>query len=147
AAHALCAHRDLGAGLLRAGSGPPAASRALRGPLGLAWRLQRTTVLAWTVSFAVVGSVLGGVAYSVADLASSSPRLQTLLSALGGKAGIVDAFFAATLGILGIVASGYAVQATLRLRSEEEDALAEPLLAASVSRLRWAASHLVFAAV
>lgn len=144
-AHALCAHRDLGAGVLPPRIGPATASRWLGGTLGLAWRLQRGGLLGWTIGFAVIGSALGGIARSVADLANTSPRIRMLVGALGGQAGIVDAFFAAIFGILGIIASGYAMQAALRLRSEEEDARAEPVLAASVSRLRWATSHLVFA--
>jgi ABC-2 type transport system permease protein len=147
AAHALCARRDLGAGLLPPRTGAATAPRSLGSALGLAWRLQRGTLVGWTASFVVVGCVLGGVAFSVDDLVSSSPRLQTLIAALGGQADIVDAYFAAIFGILGFVATGYAIQAALRLRSEEEDARAEPVLAASVSRLAWATSHLVFAAI
>ena len=123
------------------------ASRRLGSTFGLAWRLQRGGLLGWAIGFAVIGSALGGMAHSVAALANSSPRIQMLVGALGGQADIVDAFFAAIFDILGIVASGYAVQAALRLRAEEEDARAEPVLAASVSRLRWATSHLVFATV
>jgi ABC-2 type transport system permease protein len=146
-AHALCARRDLGAGLLPPRTGPAAASRSLGSALGLAWRLQRGTLVGWTASFVVVGGVLGGVAFSVDDLVSSSPRLQALFAALGGQTGIVDAFFAAVFSILGFVAAAYAIQATLQLRSEEEDTRAELVLAASVSRLAWATSHLVFAAI
>lgn len=147
AAHALCARRDLGAGLLPPRTGPAAASRTLGGPLGLAWRLQRGTLVGWTAGFLVIGGVLGDVAFSVDDLVSSSPRLQTLFAALAGQSGIVDAYFAAIFSVLGFVATAYAIQAALRLRSEEEDARAEPLLAASVSRRAWATSHLVFAAI
>jgi len=147
AAHALCARRDLGAGLLAPRIGPAAASRSLGSALGLAWRLQRGTLVGWTASFLVVGGVLGGVAFSVDDLVRSSPRLQILFAALGGQTSIVDAFFAAIFTILGFAAAGHAIQAALRLRSEEEDARAEPVLAASVSRLAWATSHLVFAAI
>ena len=146
AAHALCARRDLGAGVLSPRPGRATASRWLAGAPGLAWRLQRGMLLTWTLGFAVIGGVLGGVAHSVPDLAHSSPRISAVLAVLGGDAEIVDAFFAALFGVLGVVASGYAVQATLRLRSEEEEARAEPVLAASVSRIGWAAGHLVFAA-
>jgi ABC-2 type transport system permease protein len=145
AAHALSARRDLGAGIVPARSGPATASRRLSGALGLAWRLQRGMLFGWTIAFAVVGAALGGVAQGLAELLNSSPRLRMIVTTLAGQAGIVDAYFASVLGILGLVASGYAVQATLRLRSEEEEARAEPVLATSVSRLRWATGHLIFA--
>ena len=48
------------------------------------------------------------------------------------------------MGILGLIAAAYAIQATLRLRVEESSLRAEPVLATLVGRLRWAGSHLVF---
>jgi ABC-2 type transport system permease protein len=147
AAQMLSARRDLGASIVRPRPGRATASRWLGGPFGLAWRLQRGALLGWTIGFAVIGAALGSVAQSVADLLNSSPRIRVLVATLGGQGAVVDAYFIAVFGILGLVASGYGIQATLRLRSEEEDARAEPVLAASVSRLRWATSHLVFAAL
>jgi ABC-2 type transport system permease protein len=123
------------------------ASRRLSGALGLAWRLQRGALFGWTIAFAVVGAVLGAVAQGLADLMNSSPRLSTMLATLAGRSGIADAYFTAIFGMLGLAAAGYAVQATLGLRSEEEDALAEPVLATPVSRLRWATGPLLFAAL
>ena len=50
------------------------------------------------------------------------------------------------MSIVGLIASAYAVQATLRMRVEESSGRAEPVLAtATGSRWQWAASHLVFA--
>ena len=46
-----------------------------------------------------------------------------------------------------MLATGFAVQATLRMHGEESALRAEPLLATPLSRGRWAASHLVIAAV
>jgi ABC-2 type transport system permease protein len=46
-----------------------------------------------------------------------------------------------------MLAAAYAVQATLRLRSEETELRAEPVLATAVSRTGWAGSHLLVAAV
>jgi ABC-2 type transport system permease protein len=64
---------------------------------------------------------------------------------LGGSSSAVDTFLAVVMVYTGTVASLYAVQAVLRLRQEELAHRAEPLLATSVSRLSWAASHVVFA--
>jgi ABC-2 type transport system permease protein len=57
----------------------------------------------------------------------------------------VDAFLATIVSMLGMIASLYAVQASLRMRSEETAIRVEPLLSTAVGRLRWASSHLVFA--
>ncbi|MEJ7841428.1 MAG: hypothetical protein WKF95_06615 [Rubrobacter sp.] len=145
AAYALTARRDLGAGLLPTRPGPATASPGLRSPLGLAWRLQRDTLLAWAAGFAVVGAILGSVAESAADVVGDSPQLRGVIERLGGSSGLADAYFAAVMGLLGLVASGYAVGAVLRLRSEESSGRVEPVLATAVGRLRWATSHLLFA--
>jgi ABC-2 type transport system permease protein len=58
-----------------------------------------------------------------------------------------DAFLFLIMYTLGQVISAYAISAALRLRSEEVDGRADPVLATPVSRLRWASSHLFFAAV
>ena len=64
---------------------------------------------------------------------------------MGSSSGIADTYFAAIMGLLGLVAAGYAIGAALRLRGEEASARVEPVLASPVSRWRWAASHLSFA--
>jgi ABC-2 type transport system permease protein len=45
--------------------------------------------------------------------------------------------------ILALVGTGFVIQSVLRLRSEETSLHAEPVLAAAVSRARWAMSHIV----
>jgi ABC-2 type transport system permease protein len=145
AALALSARRDLGSGLLPTRLGPAVASPWLRSPLALAWRLQRGTLLAWTAGFVVFGAILGNVGDSAVEVIEDNPQLKAVAEQLGGSSGLADAYFAAVMGLLGLVASGYAMGAALRLRSEEANGRAEPVLAAAVSRVRWAASHLTFA--
>jgi ABC-2 type transport system permease protein len=147
AAVALSARRDVGAGLLPSRPGPATAAPWLRTPLALAWRLHRGLLAGWTVGFAVVGVVLGGAGGSVDDMVGGNQRLEDIFTRMGGRAGLVDAYLAAVMGILGLLAAAYAIQATLRLRSEETGGRAEPLLATAVGRLQWAGGHLVFSAV
>jgi ABC-2 type transport system permease protein len=146
-AYALSARRDLGGGLLPARLGPAAAGPWLRSPLALAWRLQRGSLLAWSVGFALVGAILGSIGEAGAKVIQDNPQLRVVVERLGGSSGLVDTYFAVVMGLLGLVASGYAIGAALRLRSEETDGRAEPVLAAPVQRVRWAASHLTFAAL
>jgi len=144
AAVALEARRDVGAGLLPQRPGPATAAAGLRSPLALAWRLHRGLLAAWTAGFAVVGVVLGGAGSSVADMVAGNQSLEEVFTRMGGRTGIVDAYLASVMAILALMAAGYAIQATLRLRAEETNGRAEPVLAGAVGRLRWAASHLVF---
>ncbi|MDQ3793874.1 MAG: ABC transporter permease, partial [Actinomycetota bacterium] len=145
AALALSARRDLGSGLLLPRLGPAIASPWLRSPLALAWRLQRGSMFAWTFGFGVVGAILGSIAQGGVEVIQDNPQLRVVAERLGGSSGLADAYFAAVMALLGLVASGYAVGVVLRLRSEEATGRAEPVLAAPVSRLRWVGSHLTFA--
>lgn len=145
AAYALSARRDLGAGLLTPRLGPATAAPGLCSPLALAWRLQRGALLAWTAGFAALGVGLGAVSPSISQFVDV-PQLQDWAIRRGARdAG--DAFLFTIMYVLGQVASAYAITATLQLRSEEAELRAEPVLATSVSRLRWASSHLLFGAI
>jgi ABC-2 type transport system permease protein len=144
AGFALVERRDLGAGLLPQRPGPAAGSRSLRTPLALAVRLQQGTLLGWAAGYAVAGAVFGGVAKGVADLLNGNAQLADLMARMGGRQGLTDAYLASIMNLFGMIAAGYAVQAVLRLRSEETSGRAEPVLAGAVSRLRWAAGHLLF---
>ena len=144
AAVALSARRDLGAGLLPARPGPAGAAPGLRTPLALAWRLHRGLLAAWIAGFAVLGVVLGGIAEGVGDLVGDNQNLQDMFARMGGRSALIDAYLAGIMGLLGLFAAGYAIQATLRLRTEESSLRAEPVLATAASRLRWAGSHLAF---
>jgi ABC-2 type transport system permease protein len=145
-AYALVTRRDLGSGLLPERLGPASADAGLRGPLGLAWRLQRGTLLAWTAGFAVYGAAIGGVSDNIGDIVGGKSG-RDVLAKIGGHHGLVDAFLNAMMALMALLASAYAVQAVLRLRSEETGRLAEPILATRVGRIGWAASHVVFAVV
>jgi ABC-2 type transport system permease protein len=137
--------RDFGAGLLPGRLGPASAAPSLRSPLALAWRLHCGLLLGWTLGFAALGLIFGAVAQSVADLAADSSGLVEIFNRLGGASAIVDSYFASVAGIMGLIAAGYAVQSTLRMREEESTGHAEVLLTDSVGRLRWAGGHLLFA--
>jgi ABC-2 type transport system permease protein len=143
---ALVSRRDLGAGLLPSRPGPAQAAPALRSPLAVAWRLQRGVLAGWTAGFALFGAVFGSIAAGIGDLLRSSAQIRDAVARMGGHHSIVDAFLASVMGIIGVAASAYAVQATLRLRTEETEQRAEPVLATAVTRIRWAASHLAFGA-
>lgn len=142
-AYALVERRDLGAGLVADRLGPAGSTR-LGSPLALAWRLHRGSLLGWTAAFAGVGLVLGNIADNVSGFVDSSSARE-MVAKLGGTDALTDAFISAEMGIMGLVASVYCIQAALRPRTEETGRRAEPLLAGAVSRTGWAGSHLVIA--
>ena len=147
AAVALSARRDAGAGVVVPRSGPAAAAPGLRSPVALAWRLHRGMLVGWTAGLAVGGVVIGSVVDSTTDMAAESTQIRDILQRIGGAQSLADAFLSTTGGFVALVVAGYAVQATLRLRAEEDGLRAEPVLATATGRVSWAASHLVFGAL
>jgi ABC-2 type transport system permease protein len=144
AAIAIAARRDVGAGAFPPRPGPADAGAGLGSALGLAWRLHRGSVFAWTAGLAVLGGVYGAAADSVGDMLEGNPQLMEIFEQLGGEQGLTDAFFSAAVGIIAIVTSAYAIRAVLRLQVEEEGLRAEPVLATATPRVGWAWSHLLF---
>lgn len=142
-AHALTTRRDIGMSFLPSRPGP--AAGRISSASGLALRLQRGALTGWTLSFAVVGLVFGGLANGAAELVGDNARTQEIFRRMGGAAGLTDTFLAATAGLLGMVAALYVVASVLRLHGEETAGRAEPVLAGPVGRTHWAAGHLVVA--
>lgn len=144
-AYRLLARRDLGAGLVAERPGPATSPPSLSGPVGLAWHAQRGPLVAWTVGLAVFALVIGGAAHGVSDQLGSSEAVLQALARVGGPQAIEDSFIALGFTIFGLVAGAYSISATLQLHDEEEAGRAESVLAAAISRTRWASSHLLFA--
>jgi ABC-2 type transport system permease protein len=146
-AFVLAARRDLGAGLLPDRAGRGTASRLLSGPLGLAWRLERATLLGWATGYAFTFAACGAAAKGIGQLFGTSTALQREFTRLGGQAAITNAYLAALMLLAGLVAAAYATATILRLRSEEAGERAEPVLATTTGRIRWAFSYLAVAVV
>ncbi|GAA4240948.1 exporter of polyketide antibiotics [Actinomadura meridiana] len=147
AAGALSSRRDVGAGILPPRLGSPSAPRWLSGSFGLGWRLQSRALYGWLAGFAALGVVYGALAGSVEDMVKDNPDLKEIFTKFGGQSAIVDAYFVSVMSTVGPIVAAYAVSAALRLRTEEGGQRAEPLLATATGRLRWASSHMVFAAL
>ncbi|MGA8113633.1 MAG: ABC transporter permease, partial [Actinocatenispora sp.] len=120
------------------------AASGLRSPLALAWRLHRGLLAGWTVGFALLGIILGYLADGVGDLVGDNRTMRDAFARIGGANGLIDSYLAGIMGLFGLIAGGYAIQAALRARNEETSGRVEPVLSTAVGRLRWAASHLVF---
>jgi ABC-2 type transport system permease protein len=149
AAYALVDRRDLGAGLIPDRPGPAHAGRTLHGPIGLAWRLNRASILGWVIGSAFFGLGIGTLGDSVNEAFTENQGAADLMGQLAGGANgaLVDLFFAGMMNIYGALAAGFVIQTLLRLRSEEAGGPAEVVLATAVGRARWVASHLVWAVV
>ncbi|MFG1813538.1 ABC transporter permease [Kribbella sp. NPDC049174] len=134
----LAARRDFGQGLLPQRPGHARAGRVLRGPFGLAWRLQRGAFIGWAVGMLGFGFVMGGL---IGQVKNSTGAARDWYTQMGGSEQILDAYRASVLQMAGMAAAIYAVQVLLRMRAEEADGPLEQILSTAVSRFRWAAGH------
>ncbi|BDX30822.1 tetronasin ABC transporter integral membrane protein [Mycobacterium antarcticum] len=144
-AYRLLARRDVGAGMFAERPGAPRAGSTLRGVMTLAWRLDRGSLLLWTVGLSLYGLLIGSVVNGVGGQIGDSQSALDMVARLGGTDQLEQAFIAIAFGMLGMVAAAFAISLTLRLFQEETSQRAETLLAGAVSRSRWLASHLAFA--
>ncbi|MGW8778673.1 ABC transporter permease [Streptomyces sp. NPDC055796] len=143
AAYALAGRRDVGMSFLPARPGP--AQGRIAGAGALAWRLQRGSLIGWSLAFLAAGLVFGGMTDGATQLVGDNERTREIIERMGGRSGIADAFLATMAGMLGMIAALFIVSAVLRLSGEESGQRAEPLLANAVGRLRWAGGHLAVA--
>lgn len=138
--YALSARRDVGAGLVAARPGEPVAAPWLRSPLAVAFRLQRASLLWWTVALAVFGFMFGGLGDQIANPEDMS---QDRVEMFGGS---VDTLLDGYLGVITLFTALYAgimvVLGVQAVRLEETKGRAEPVLATATSRWAWFGSYL-----
>jgi ABC-2 type transport system permease protein len=130
--------RDVGAGLIAEGRARRTASPVLRGPFGLAARLQRGSVIGWGIGAVLLGLIGGDLADLVLEQLGSAAGVAEAVKRLGGSgSGVLDGFIIAIGGFVGILAAAIAVQGAMRLRQEEAAGGADAVLSGAVGRIRW----------
>lgn len=137
----LQAHRDVGAGLVALRSGDPRAADWLGTPVGLALRLQRSSIIGWSSGVAVLGLFLGGAFEQAAEFIAENEAIQGYVASFG-DASPVDATIATYLSFTALAGTAFAIASVLRIRGEEAEGRAEPILATRTSRLRWVGGQL-----
>jgi ABC-2 type transport system permease protein len=141
----LADRRDFGGGLLPTPPGPDRAPGSLRGPLGLAWRMQRGALLAWAVALAACGVLVGTLGPSMQDMIRDNPDLAAYIAVVEGGS-IIDAYQATFVLIMTLVVGGFAVWSAGRLVPEEADGRLELVLAGPLARARSLAADLLVTA-
>ncbi|MBO3747632.1 anibiotic ABC transporter efflux pump [Streptosporangiaceae bacterium NEAU-GS5] len=144
-AYLLAAHRDVGTGLVAPRPGPAVAGRWLSGTLALHLRLQRGTVITWTIVAALLGLFYGGLSSQVSGMFQKNP--DTIRMFGGDLSRITDGFLATMLVYVSILSTIVAIVSVTRIRSEERDGRAEIVLATPTGRVRWMGTALLTGAV
>jgi ABC-2 type transport system permease protein len=130
-AQVMRSHRDVGSGLI--GTMPGPAEGRIAGPWGLVLRLQRTSLIAWTVGTLALSLAFGAMAPGFDDLLAGSGG-QELVDRLGGS------FIGALLSVMAIVVTCFAVAAIGGAHHEDASGRTELALSTATSRLRWFAA-------
>lgn len=140
-AAALASRRDFGGGLIAPRPGPATAAARLGTVTGLALRQQRGLVLWWAVAIALTGVAYGSIVESIEEFIADNEAFAEIIARQAGGS-LTDAYLGVSMLILALLTGGYAIQSSLRPRSEETALRAEPVLAGPVSRHRWLAGQL-----
>ena len=127
--------RDLGSGVFAERLGAPHARRWLAGPFALAFRLQRASLIGWSVALFITGVALGAFAKPMVDAMKDLPPQVAAL--MGGGDDVVAGYFGFIGVFVAIVVAVYAIVAVQMLLGEEQGVHTEPVLSASVGRTRW----------
>ncbi|GAB2861988.1 ABC transporter permease [Nocardioides pacificus] len=141
AAYAVFVRRDFGSGVLAARPGPARAAGGLASGPGLAWRLQRGTVLGWVLGIAVTGVAYGTLGRDVEDLVGESEAARELFLQGGGS--ITDAFYATMILMVALMTCGFTISSALRPHGEEDAGRVDSLLATALPRWSWLLGHVL----
>lgn len=141
AGYRLSARRDLGAGLIAARPGPAVAAPWLRTPLAAVFRLQRSSLLWWTVALALCGFIFGSVSDQIADPEAISANRVDMFG--GSLETLVDGYLSVITLFIAVIAGIMVVGGVQAARREETSGRAEPVLSTATSRTAWFGSYLV----
>ena len=139
--------RDLGSGIVPARPGPVRASALTRTVVGLPLRLQRTSIVSWTLGIAVTGLFFGGIATLMNGMLDQLRSSPIVVAISGGADTPIDGLLGFLLVFLAVLVTAFAVQSTLMLRHDEAGALAELEWTAAVSRWSWVGARILIPAL
>jgi ABC-2 type transport system permease protein len=112
----LAGRRDLGAGILADRSTISSIRQLPSNPLGLALYLSRSALIAWAVSIAAYGLLLGSIAKSGGKIITSSPSLRSVFARLGVSG--AEAYLSVALLIMSVALTFVAVSQFAVARKE-----------------------------
>ncbi len=130
-AQVLRSHRDIGAGVISARPGPTSGS--LSGPWSLGFRLQRTSLVLWTLGVAGMGALFGAMAPGFDDLLSTGGGRE-LVDRMGGT------FIAALMPVTALLVSCFPIAVIGAAHHDEVAGRTGLALSTASSRARWFAS-------
>ena len=143
-AFVLIGHRDLGAGLIPAKAGPAHGAKSLLSVGGLAWRMQRGSLIIWVIGAVAMGFVFGAVVGEIEGYIGENETMQAFLALeSNGEVSLTEQFIPFLIVFLVITLLIPIIGPILKLAGEERRHLSELILARSVSRSQLLGSYLL----
>ncbi|WP_100408116.1 ABC transporter permease [Bacillus solitudinis] len=133
--------RDLESGFLPTKPGRKHANRFLLSPLGLAFRLQRTGIIAWAVGMFILGASYGSVLGDLESFFSSNEMLSELFPPVEGLS-LTEQFLTMLMSVISMICTVPALLPILKIRAEERKNRIEHVLTHSVSRTKLMGGYL-----
>jgi ABC-2 type transport system permease protein len=144
AALAVLSARDHGQGIIPARRGHAAASRFLRGPFGLAWRLTKSSAIIWCAVMFIIGAMYGSMFGQVEEFINKNDYYKQIISAgVDVQGSMIDAFVSFLFVIMSIISAIPVIGVANKIHAEEKRGRLEPVLARSVSRARMFGSYIM----
>lgn len=134
--------RDLGSGFVPARTGRKNASLFLRGPLGLALKLQGNGVIVWAIGVLVLGASYGSVMGELETYLETMELMQEMLPSVEGV-DLTEQFLPMLMSVISIVCGIPVLLVITRLRGEELKHRTEPIMARAVSRSHILVSYII----
>ncbi|ARK30589.1 ABC transporter permease [Halalkalibacter krulwichiae] len=141
--HAL---RDLGSGILPAKPGKKHASRMLKNPFGLAFRLQRTGIIAWALGMFVLGASYGSVFGDLEDFFLNNELLSQMLAPIEGLT-LTEQFLTMLMSVIAMICTVPSLMFMLKLKGEETKGRIDHLLVRTISRIKLMGSYLALSVI
>lgn len=145
AGYAVASHRDLGASLFTVRPGNRRAAPRLGTPLGLALRMQRASIIGWTLATFVGALSFGAYVDALEKAAADMPA--AFLELFGGAETMQQGYLAYMALYMAYMVTIYVILAVHRLRSDEHDGYLQAILAAPVSRWNWLGANVAVTAL
>ncbi|WP_306359288.1 ABC transporter permease [Nocardia sp. CC227C] len=133
--YALSGRRDLNAGLVAPRRGSREAAAWLDSPVALALRLQRASLIGWSLALAASGLLYGALTSTLVDAFEDLP--DDVVDVMGGDPSrMLDGYLSTMAVFDALLVAIFVILGVQSLRGEETKGHAEPVLATGTSR--WA---------
>ena len=143
----LAGRLDLGGSVIRDRVSSEPRTRLLASPFGLAVRLGRSVVLAWTLGIAAMALLMGTLARTAGRSMEGSAGLAELLARMGARGSGAAAYLGLAFLVVGVMIVFAAAGQVAHAREEEAEGRLDQLLARPVGRTRWLSGRILLIVV